>query len=121
MRTRGTRAGAIDRGSRRAINLSTIQPLSVRDRRPYRCDDLASESPELSWHFPSPAVGNPGEGPVTYKGTTSPAIESMRDGMSANMKNKSAGTPGANDKAAAKTEKPAEKKQEPAPAPEKSK
>jgi len=61
------------------------------------------------------------EGPVTFKGTTSPEIEKMRDGMSANMKNKAAGTPSAEDKAAAKTEKQPEKKKETTAAPEKSK
>jgi hypothetical protein len=42
------------------------------------------------------------EGPTTYKGTNSPAIEQLRDNMSANAKNKSAASRGSEDKSAAK-------------------
>jgi hypothetical protein len=61
------------------------------------------------------------EGPVSYKGTTSPAIEQLRDNMGENMKNKSATTKGAEDKSAAKKDKDADKKPAAAPATDKTK
>jgi hypothetical protein len=45
------------------------------------------------------------EGPVSYKGTSSPAIEKLRDGMSDNVKNKAAMTKGGEDRSAGKKEK----------------
>jgi hypothetical protein len=60
------------------------------------------------------------EGPVSYKGTNSPAIEKLRDGMSDNAKNKAGMTKGGGDKSAAKKDKEkdtdAEKKSGAAPA-----
>jgi hypothetical protein len=45
------------------------------------------------------------EGPISYKGTTSPAIEKLRDNMAENAKGKSAAAKGAEDKSAAKKDK----------------
>ena len=45
------------------------------------------------------------EGPISYKGTNSPAIEKLRDNMSENAKNKSATTKGVEDKSTAKKDK----------------
>jgi hypothetical protein len=61
------------------------------------------------------------EGPVSYKGTTSPAIEKLRDNMGENMKNKAATTKGAEDKSAAKKDKDADKKPAVAPSTDKTK
>jgi hypothetical protein len=49
------------------------------------------------------------EGPVSYKGTNSPAIEQLRDGMSANAKNKAPVTKGGEDKSAPKKDKEKDK------------
>jgi hypothetical protein len=49
------------------------------------------------------------EGPIQYKGSDSPAIQQLRDGMSANVKNKSIISKG-EEKPAPKKEKDADKK-----------
>jgi hypothetical protein len=49
------------------------------------------------------------EGPVSYKGTNSPAIEQLRKGMSENAINKSATSKGGEDKSAAKKDKEKDK------------
>jgi hypothetical protein len=59
------------------------------------------------------------EGPISYKGTNSPAIEKLRDGMADNAKNKSAAAKGVEDKSAAKKEKEADKKPAAEPAADK--
>jgi hypothetical protein len=62
------------------------------------------------------------EGPISYKGTNSPAIEKLRDGMAENAKSKSAGAKGVEDKSAAKKDtKDAEKKPAAEPATDKKK
>jgi hypothetical protein len=59
------------------------------------------------------------EGPISYKGTTSPAIEKLRDNMAENAKNKSATTKGVEDKSAAKKDKDKDADKKPAAAPAK--
>jgi hypothetical protein len=63
------------------------------------------------------------EGPISYKGTTSPAIEKLRDGMAENAKGKSAAAKGAEDRSAAKKDKDkdADKKSAAEPAADKKK
>jgi hypothetical protein len=63
------------------------------------------------------------EGPITYKGTDSPAIQQLRDDMAKNAKNKTATTKGAEPKPDAKPtmEKVADKKPSGDAAPEKPK
>jgi hypothetical protein len=51
----------------------------------------------------------PEDGPVSYKGTNSPGIEQLRDGMSNNAKNKNGMTKGGEDKSAAKKDKDKDK------------
>jgi hypothetical protein len=50
------------------------------------------------------------EGPISYKGTDSPAIQEQLKVMSENVKNKSITTKATDDKSAAKKDKDAEKK-----------
>jgi hypothetical protein len=45
------------------------------------------------------------EGPISYKGTTSPGIEKLRDTMAENAKGKSAAAKGMEDKSTAKKDK----------------
>jgi hypothetical protein len=45
------------------------------------------------------------EGPISYKGTTSPAIEKLRDNMAENAKGKTPAAKGFEDKSAAKKDK----------------
>jgi hypothetical protein len=52
------------------------------------------------------------EGPVSYKGTNSPGIEKLRDGMSDNVKNKVGMTKGGEDKSAAKKDKDKDKEKD---------
>jgi hypothetical protein len=63
------------------------------------------------------------EGPISYKGTTSPAIEKLRDNMAENAKGKSAAAKGVEDKSAAKKDKDkdADKKSAAEPATDKKK
>jgi hypothetical protein len=49
------------------------------------------------------------EGPISYKGTSSPAIEQLRDTMAENAKGKSAATKGVEAKSAAKKDKEKDK------------
>jgi hypothetical protein len=49
------------------------------------------------------------EGPISYKGTTSPAIEKLRDNMAENAKGKTAAAKGMEDKSAAKKDKDKDK------------
>ena len=49
------------------------------------------------------------EGPVSYKGTNSPAIEKLRDGMSDSAKNKAGTTKSGEDKSAPKKDKEKDK------------
>jgi hypothetical protein len=61
------------------------------------------------------------EGPISYKGTNSPAIEKLREGMAENQKSKSAAAKGMEDKSAVKKDKEPEKKPAAEPATDKKK
>jgi hypothetical protein len=57
------------------------------------------------------------EGPISYKGTTSPGIEKLRDTMAENAKGKTAATKGMEDKSTAKKDKDKEAEKKPAAEP----